>query len=45
MSKQKLPKGWTHEKIRGAIDHYENQTGKEAVAEMEQAFETGPPIG
>lgn len=41
MSEQKLPRGFTHEKMRQVIDHYENQTGAEAVAEMEVAFATG----
>ncbi len=41
MRSQKLPKGWTPEMIRGAINHYENQTGEEAVAEMEDAFANG----
>ena len=41
MNKQKLPKGWSHEKVREVIEHYENQTGAEAVAEMEEAFASG----
>lgn len=41
MSEQKLPRGFTHEKMRQVIDHYEQQTGAEAVAEMEDAFATG----
>jgi len=41
MSQQKLPVGWTPEKIREVIDHHENQTGKEAVAELESAFTEG----
>jgi len=38
MSKQKLPKGLTHEKIKAIIDHYENQSDEEAEAEIEAAF-------
>ena len=38
MSKQKLPPGLTEAKIREIIDHYENQTEEEAVAEDEAAF-------
>ena len=41
MNKQKLPVGWTHEKVREVIGHYENQTGAQAVAEMEEAFAAG----
>ena len=37
-SKTKLPRGWTEEKILAVIDHYENQTDDEAVAEDEAAF-------
>ncbi len=38
MKKQKLPKGWTEEKVRRVLAHYENQTEEEAVAEDEAAF-------
>lgn len=41
MSTQKLPRGLTHAKIRRIIEHYENQTGEEAVAEEEAAFAEG----
>lgn len=36
--KQKLPRGWTEKKIRDLIDHYENQTEEEQVAEHEAAY-------
>jgi len=36
--KQKLPPGMTEERIKAIIDHYENQTEDEAVAEDEAAF-------
>jgi hypothetical protein len=36
--KQKLPKGWTEERIREVIDHYENQTEEEQHAEIEAAL-------
>lgn len=36
--KQKLPRGWTEAKIQRVIEHYENQTEEEAVAEDEAAF-------
>jgi hypothetical protein len=35
---QKLPDDLTEEQIREIIDHYENQTEDEAVAEDEAAF-------
>ena len=36
--KQKLPEGWTEERIKGVIDHYESQSDDEAVAEDEAAL-------
>ncbi len=36
--KQKLPKGWTEEKVKRVIDHYESQSDDEAIAEDEAAF-------
>lgn len=38
MKKQVLPKGWTHEKIRKVIAHYDNMTDEELAAEDEAAF-------
>ena len=35
--KQKLPKGWSEKRIREVVEHYENQTEDEAVAEDEAA--------
>jgi hypothetical protein len=32
------PRGWDRAKIQALIDHYENQTDDEAIAEMEAAF-------
>jgi hypothetical protein len=37
--KQKLPRGWDEERVRKALEHYENQTEDEAVAEDEAAFQ------
>ena len=37
--KQKLPTGWTEERIEDVIDHYESQTDDEAIAEDEAALE------
>ena len=36
--KQKLPRGWDEQRVRKVLDHYENQTEKEAVAEDEAAY-------
>jgi hypothetical protein len=36
--KQKLPAGWTEERIRKLADHYDNQSEDEQVAEHEAAF-------
>ena len=33
-----FPKGWDEKRVRGIIDHYENQTEKEATEEYEAAF-------
>lgn len=35
-----LPPGWTEERVRGVLTHYEAQTEDEAVAEDEAAFGT-----
>jgi hypothetical protein len=39
-SKQKLPRGWDEAGVRRVLEHYENQTEDEAVAEDEAAFNT-----
>ena len=31
----KLPEGWTQDKIKGVIEHYESQSEEEAIAEDE----------
>jgi hypothetical protein len=36
--KQQLPPEWDEERIRKVIEHYENQTDEEAVAEDEAAY-------
>ncbi len=33
--KQELPRGWTEQRIRDVIDHYEHQTEEEQFAEIE----------
>jgi hypothetical protein len=37
--KQKLPAGWTEERIRRLAEHYDNQSEDEQVAEHEAAFQ------
>ena len=39
MKKSGFPKGWDEERIKRVLDHYENQTEDEAVAEDEAAWE------
>jgi len=36
---QVLPPGWDEQRIRRVLEHYENQTEEEAVAEDEAAFQ------
>ena len=38
-NKQRFPPGWDEERVRRVLEHYENQTEDEAVAEDEAAFE------
>jgi len=33
--RQKFPRGWSEERVRKVLAHYENQTEDEAVAEDE----------
>lgn len=35
----RFPKGWDEERVKLVLDHYENQTEDEAVAEDEAAWE------
>ena len=39
MNQSKFPPGWDEERVRRVLAHYEEQTGEEAVAEDEAAFE------
>ncbi|MGD9163079.1 MAG: hypothetical protein PVG39_32035 [Desulfobacteraceae bacterium] len=39
MTKNRFPKGWDEDRIKHVLDHYENQTEEEAVAEDEAAWE------
>ncbi len=36
--KNRLPTGWSEDKIKGVTDHYEFQSEDEAIAEDEAAF-------
>jgi len=38
MKKQRLPKGWTQEKIRTLAEHHDNLTEGEQAAEIEAAL-------
>ena len=38
MKKQRLPKGWTEEKIRKLAEYHDNLTADEQVAEIEAAL-------
>jgi hypothetical protein len=40
MSQTKFPPGWDEARVRRVLEHYENQTEEEAVAEDEAAWET-----
>jgi hypothetical protein len=40
MSSTKFPPGWDEERVRRVLEHYENQSDEEAVAEDESAFES-----
>ena len=39
MKQNRFPKGWDEERVKRVLDHYENQTQDEAVAEDEAAWE------
>ncbi len=39
MKKKRFPKGWDEARVKRVLDHYENQTEDEAVAEDEFAWE------
>lgn len=35
------PEGWDAARVKALIDHYDNQSEEEAIAEAEAAFESG----
>ena len=39
MRQSKFPPGWDEERVRSVLEHYEEQSEEEAVAEDEAAFE------
>ena len=39
MKEQQFPPGWDEERVRRVLEHYENQTEEEALAEDEAAAE------
>jgi hypothetical protein len=41
MKRANFPQGWDEERVRRVLEHYENQSDEEAVAEDEAAYE--PP--
>ncbi len=41
MKKNRYPPGWDEERVRRVLEHYDEQSDEEAVAEDEEAFE--PP--
>ena len=43
MKQSKFPKGWDENRVRRILDHYENQTEAEAVAEDDAPGENGSP--
>ena len=38
-SSRKFPRGWDEKRVRKVLEHYENQTEEEAVAEDEAAYQ------
>jgi hypothetical protein len=39
MRKQRFPRGWDEKRVRRVIEHYEQQTEVEALAEDEAAYQ------
>ena len=39
MKASKFPEGWNEERVRRVLEHYENQSDEEAVAEDQAAYE------
>ena len=39
LKQPKFPQGWDEERVRRVLEHYEDQSDEEAVAEDEAAYE------
>ena len=39
MTTNRFPPGWDEERVQRVLDHYENQTDEEAVAEDEERYD------
>ncbi len=44
MRQRKFPKGWSQERVRKVLAHYEEQTEEEAVAEDEAGVESSETV-
>ena len=44
MSQNKFPEGWSEEKVRRILAHYEEQTEDEALAEDEAGIESSETV-
>jgi hypothetical protein len=44
MSQNRFPEGWSEEKVRRVLTHYEEQTEDEAVAEDEASIESSETV-
>ena len=44
MKQSKLPEGWTEEKVRRILAHYEEQTEDEALVEDEAGIESSETV-
>jgi hypothetical protein len=40
MTRANFPEGWDEERVRRVLEHYEQQSDEEAVAEDEAAYES-----
>jgi hypothetical protein len=44
MTKNRFPPGWDEERVRRVLEHYEQQTDEEAVAEDEERYDTSRTV-
>jgi hypothetical protein len=40
MTQNRFPPGWDEERVRRVLEHYEDQTDEEAVAEDEERYDS-----